>query len=412
MKQTSLIVFALAGLLLGIVGCGKSDSSGAASAKEAKFLCPMHPTYTSDRQGDCPICGMSLVPIGGGGADTGAASIPGRVSIVLAPDKRQLIGLTLSTLEKRHLVQAVRNVGVVAHDETRYARIAPRFGGWVRSLQVNYTGQAVEKGAPLFTVYSPELFTAQTDYLLAWKNAQSMSNHASNLSSPAQHLLEAARRKLELLEVSEQEIAALQERGRASDELQVRSPISGHVITRNAVNGQSFMSGDMLYEIADLSRLWLRAAVYEADLPLIREGQKARIRFANLNNIAIESTVAFIYPHIDPQTRRAEVRIEFDNPSHDVRPDMWANVEIEVDLGEVLAVPASSVIDTGSRFVAFVEGEKDHLEPREVKVGRKTDDYYEVLEGLNPGEQVVTRALFLIDSESQLKAAISGMHEH
>lgn len=416
MKLSKHIGLILIGVAVVLAGCGKSDPHDAhgegAAAKAANFHCPMHPTYTSDKMGDCPICGMKLVPIGKDEADGASASIPGRVSIVLSPEKRQLIGLMTSTVEERQLSRTLRNAGVVIHDETRYARIAPRFGGWVRSLQVNYTGQPVEKGAPLFTVYSPELFTAETDYLLALRNVQLMTNSPAAQQESGRHLLETARRKLELLQIGDAAIGSLEQGGKATDELQILAPISGHVITKNAVEGQAFNAGEMLYEIADLSHLWVRAAVYESDLSSIKIGQKARVIFPSLSNKTFESSVAFVYPHIDPQSRRAEVRLELENPEHELRPEMWANVEIEVDLGEVLTVPASSVIDTGTRFVAFVDAEKDHLEPREVKIGAKTDDYWEVLDGLEAGEKVVTRALFLVDSESQLKAAISGMHEH
>lgn len=402
--------------ILAIMGCGKVGHEPGTSASAAKYHCPMHPTYVSDRPGDCPICGMKLVSIGDDHGGATSNSIPGRVSISLSPEKRQLIGLTTSLVERRNLARTLRNVGSVAHDETRFARIAPRFGGWVRSLQVNYTGQRVEQGQPLFTVYSPELFTAENDYLLALRNYRSLTNGPAAQNDSAKHLLDSARRRLELQQVGNEEIRALDAGGKPNDGLQIRSPLSGHVITKNALEGQAFAAGETLYEIADLMRLWVRASVNEYDLPQIKLGQTARVIFPNLNNREFDTTVAFIYPHVDPQTRRAEVRLELDNPRHELKPDMWANVEIEVDLGEVLAVPASALIDTGTRYVAFVEGENHHLEPRDVKIGAKTDDYWEVVDGLKAGEKVVNRALFLVDSESQLKAAISGMsageHKH
>lgn len=419
MKAKVFFILLAAGTLA-LVGCGKTDSTAgresAASTGKAAYHCPMHPTYTSDKPGDCPICGMKLVPIGDDHADASAAALPGRVSIVLSAEKRQLIGLTTSPVERRNLSREVRYPGVVTHDETRFSRIAPRFGGWVQSLQVNYTGQVVEKGEPLFTVYSPELFTAENDYLLAWRNAQ-LTNSSSVHQDSAQQLLQTARRRLELFQIGSGEIIALEKGGKPSDQLQIRAPISGHVLTKNAVAGQAFNAGEMLYEIADLSKLWIRAAVYESDLSLIKVGQQANVVFPNLNNKNFASTVTFIYPHIDPQTRRAEVRLEIDNPHHEIRPDMWADVNVQIELGEVLAVPASSVIDTGTRYVAFVDAANNHLEPREVKIGSKTEDYFEVRDGLKAGEKVVTRALFLVDSESQLKSAISGMsgngeHKH
>ena len=177
------------------------------------------------------------------------------------------------------------------------------------------------------------------------------------------------------------------------------------------------MAGESLYELADLSHLWLRAFVYEYELPLMKVGQKARITFPSTAGKVWESTVTFINPHIDPQTRRAELRLELDNPQHELKPDMWADVELQVSFGNVLTVPDSAVIDTGARYIAFVEVSPGHFEPREAKVGAKTDDFYEVLDGLKEGESVVTRALFLVDSESQLKAVIAGMgsageHKH
>lgn len=463
------LVFAMA-----LAGCRKSDS---AQAGGQRYHCPMHPTYVSERPGDCPICNMKLVPIKadkpaakpavpatdtkiaqvkpgqfycpmgaehvqdapgncpecgmklvekketpagheGHAMNATAAPVPGRVSISLAPEKRQLIGLTLSKVEKRNLTRTVRTAAIVQHDETRYTRIAPRFAGWARKLHVNFTGAPVEKGQPLFTVYSPELFATENEYLVAWRAARQLpADAAPDQKESVRSLLESARLRLALFEIGDQEIGALEERGKASAELLFRAPFSGHVIAKKAIEGKAFMAGESLYEIADLSHLWLRAYVFEFEMPLITIGQDAVLNFPYLHNRSVPAKVTFIYPHIEPQTRRGEIRLELDNPKHEVRPDMWANVEIELAAGEKLTVPASSVIDTGQRYVAFVERPDQHLEPREVKIGMKTDDYYEVVSGLQDGEQVVTRALFLVDSESQLKAAIAGMgaaggHQH
>lgn len=397
-----------------LAGCGKSDSSHVGhsdTAAATKYHCPMHPTYISDRPGDCPICNMKLVPIGESAASN-QPSLPGRVTIHLDPEKRQLIGLTTSLVQTQRLVRTVRATATLSHDETTLTRIAPRFGGWVRKLHVNYTGQSVEQAAPLLTVYSPELLNAENDYLIAFRNRRGQTNNTE-----ANRQLETARRRLELMQVDAAEIRALEQRDTASDEMIFRSPLSGHVIAKTAVEGKSFMAGESLYEIAPLHRLWVLAAVPEFELGAIRVGQMARVIFPNLSQEAIETEVTFINPHIDPQTRRGEVRLEVDNPGHALRPDMWATVEIEQNLGDVLSVPASAVLDTGTRNVAFVDRADGHLEPREVKIGAKTDDYWQVVEGLKPGEKVVTRALFLVDSESQLRAVVAGMgtsgeHKH
>ncbi len=391
-------------------GCRKSDTAQAASA--TKYHCPMHPTYISDRPGDCPICNMKLVPIGESAATGDQPSLPGRVTIHLDPEKRQLIGLATSLVRTQRLIRTVRAAATLSHDETTLTRISPRFGGWARKLHVNYTGQHVEQGAPLLTVYSPELLNAENDYLIAFRNSRGQTNNVEVVRQ-----LETSRRRLELMQVDVTDIRALEERGTASDEMVFRAPFSGHVIAKTAVEGKSFMAGESLYEIAPLHRLWVLAAVPEYELNDIHEGQQARVIFSQLGNKEVASTVAFINPHIDPQTRRGEVRLEIENPGHTLRPDMWATVAIEQNLGDVLAVPASAVLDTGTRNIAFVDRSDGHLEPRDVKIGAKTDDYWQVLDGLKADEKVVTRALFLVDSESQLKAVVAGMgsdgeHKH
>lgn len=470
----------IAGLLAIAAGCSRSGGGhevhGDARAKP-QYHCPMHPTYVSSRPGDCPICNMKLVPIKEDKMAPAKTSptrhyqpkvgdyfctmqcpgsitnqpgtcpecgmklvlmdeeqaremaaqeepvvhvkpVPGRISISLSADKRQMIGLTLAPVEKRHLTNHVRATAVVMHDETRYARIAPRFGGWVRKLHVNFTGAHVQKGQPLFAVYSPELFSTENEYLIAWRGLQQLRPDApADQRQSAINLLNSVRRRLELWEIGTDEIRALEQRGTPSDELLFRAPFSGHVVAKTAVEGKAFMAGESLYEIADLSHLWIDAWIFESDLALMQTGLTAKVTFPYLANKTFTAPITFIYPHIDPQTRRARVRLELDNPEGLLRPDMWASVEVHIPLGEKLLIPTSAVIDTGLRFVAFVDGEDEHLQPRELKVGFKTDDYYEVLEGVKEGEKVVTRALFLVDSESQLKAAIAGMgaageHKH
>ncbi len=422
----------LATTILLLAGCSRSPDAHKHSAEAApataetpaagpKYHCPMHPTYVSDRPGDCPICGMSLVPIKGTAPSTDAhahAAVPGRSVIELGADKRQLIGLTTVKVERRELSQTVRAVAVVEHDETLYSRIAPRFGGWVRKLHVAYTGAAVSKGDPLLTVYSPEVYAAESDYLVAWRALRQIEAEApASRRTAAQALLDAARVRLELWEVGDDELRSIETRDAPSAELVIRAPRAGHVLTKSTVEGKAFMAGETLYEIANLSHVWLQARVTESDLALIAVGQEATVSFANSSLPLFSAPVTFIDPHIDPQTRRGTVRIETDNPDHRIRPDMWADVEIEIPLGEKLVVPAAAVIDTGKRQIAFVAAANDRLEPRVVKLGARTSDTFEIRDGLAEGEQVVSRALFLVDSESQLQAAIAGMgaageHKH
>jgi len=432
MRFSRLLILALAvtlPLAVLVAAGGKADAASAPppagkAAAAKRYHCPMHPQYTSDRPGDCPICGMSLTlikPEAAAGQPTEAAkgaTALARVPITISPDKQHLIGLRVSKAVERELTQTVRATGVIEHDETKYARIAPRFSGWVRRLIVNYTGQTVEKGQPLLTVYSPELFATETEYLAALKQAgQWQDKPPSEPAVAARRLLETARQRLKLWEIGDEEIRALEQRNEPAEELLLRAPVSGHVVAKTAIEGKAFMAGETLYEIGDLAHLWVRAAIFDSDLPRVRVGQKARVILPYLDHRAYESAVTFIYPHLDPQTRRAELRLELDNPAGELRPDMWANVEIEATLGRALTVPASAVIDTGTRLVAFVRKENNRLEPRELKIGAKTDDFYQVIGGVEAGEEVVTRALFLVDAESQLKAAIAGLsgpgqHEH
>lgn len=396
-----------------------APAAGETPAAAPKYHCPMHPTYVSDRPGSCPICGMNLVPIKSDTPPAAApAAVPGRTGIELTADKRQLIGLTLAKVERRELAQTVRTVAVVEHDETRYSRIAPRFGGWVRKLHVAYTGAAVAKGDPLLTVYSPEVYAAESDYLVAWRALRQVEADApAARRTAAQALLDAVRVRLALWEISDDELRAIEGQDAPNAELIIRAPRDGHVLTKSVIEGKAFMAGETLYEIADLAHLWLQARVAESDLALVAVGQEATVSFSNSSLPLFSAPVTFIDPHLDPQTRRGTVRLEIDNPGHQIRPEMWAEVEIEIPLGTKLVVPAAAVIDTGKRQIAFVAADHDRLEPRVVKLGARTSEYLEVRDGLAEGEQVVSRALFLVDSESQLQAALAGMgatgeHQH
>jgi membrane fusion protein, copper/silver efflux system len=421
-RNPALVLWLLLGLLigLGLSGCSRS---GGGSASGVRYHCPMHPTYISDRPGDCPICHMSIVPIkdaadAGGHECCESEAVPGRVAIRVAPEKQQLIGLRSAVVETRELTSTLRATGTVQHDETALSRIAPRFSGWIQRLHINYTGQAVQAGDPVLTVYSPELVSTEREFLVARRQfeAAEAGGHSDAVVA-AERLLAAARQRLEWWGIDETDIRELQDRGTPSAEVVLRAPASGHVITRSAVRGQAFAAGETLFEMGELDPLWVRVSIPELELHRVRVGQKAILSFPHLPGHRYESTLEFIYPHLDPRTRRAEARLTLPNPELNLRPEMWATVELELSQGAVLTVPASAVLDTGVRQLVFVVGEDHHLEPREVAVGVRTDDHWEILDGLEEGEAVVTRALFLIDSESQLRAAMAAMltgggHEH
>lgn len=454
-------LFGWALFLIGSIGMLGGCRPGP-DATGQKYQCPMHPAYLSDRLGDCPICGMRLVRVRENPAPQGHASgtttapsksapsgrfrcpmhpkvvdekssrcpkcgmflteeatsstpgpaqvpTPQRVPIHLSAEKRQLIGLTLVRVERRRLSNTLHTVALVEHDETRLYRIAPRFGGWIRKLYVNYTGAPVERGAPLFRVYSPELYALQEEYLVAWRANQRLGPTAdAERKETAGAMLEAVRRRWQFLEIPEEEVRALEARNQPETDLIWRAPVSGHVVRKHVVEGQAFAAGETLLEIASLDPLWIRAFVSESDLPRIRLGQPARIRFAHLPNREFFSRVSFLSPHVDPQTRRATVRLELENPDHVIRPEMWCDVEVMTEERETLVVPAAAVLDTGLGQWVFVDRQEGRLEPRPIRVGLRTADGWEVLAGLHEGEQVVARALFLVDAESQLRAALEA----
>jgi RND family efflux transporter MFP subunit len=290
------------------------------------------------------------------------------------------------------------------------ASINTKFNGWVEKLNVNATGQAVKKGEPLLDIYSPELVAVQEEYLIAFRARQ-----AGTPGSEA--LLESARRRMQFMDVTAEQIALLEKEGTARRTLTIASPFDGIAVEKSAVEGKAITAGENLFRVADLSTVWILADVYESELSSVKAGLEATATFTALPGEKFSARVGYVYPYLDERTRTAKARLEAPNPGGKLKPDMWGNVEIVTDAREALSVPASAVIQTGERSVAFVDKGNGHLEPRELKLGLKTDEYIEVLEGLSEGEKVVTRALFLVDSESQLRAAISGMgaageHQH
>jgi Cu(I)/Ag(I) efflux system membrane fusion protein len=393
-----LLLFAV---VLLAAGCGGFRDHGAApktsqKPAEQKYHCPMHPTYISDRPGSCPICGMDLVPVEDSISTGDAPSVSGRTTIFLTPERRRQIGLVTVPVERKPLARAIRATAAIGFDETRRVQVSPRVGGWIQELYADYEGRLVEKGQPLFTLYSPELLATQREYV----NALGTGDAA---------LIAAARRRLELWDISPDQITALERGAAPAESLTIRAPATGIVREKRAFRGMSFMPGEMLFEIADLSRVWVHASLFEQDLASVRTGQTARLAIEAFPNRLYSADVSFLSPTVDETSRRVEARLVADNADGELRPGMWGTVELDADLGEAPTVPLDALIDTGRRLVAFVDRDDGHLEPREVRVGARTDDFAQIRKGLSEGERVVTRALFLVDSESQLRAAIAGM---
>jgi membrane fusion protein, copper/silver efflux system len=333
---------------------------------------------------------------------------PGTVQI--SPEKQQLIGVKFGTVEMRPLEKIIRTVGRVDYDEKRIVTVSPKIGGWIEDLYVDFTGRFVSKGEPLLTIYSPELVSTQEEYLIALRAKKDLAKSPfPEVAGSGNSLAESAKRRLKLWDISDDQIKALEESGQVKKTLTLHSPFSGFVLEKAAYNGMNVMPGIALFKLADLSVVWLYADIYEYELPFIRLGQQASVQLSYIPGEIFTGKAIYIYPSLNPETRTAKVRFEIPNPHGKLKPEMYANVEIKVHLGQKLAVPEGAIIDTGIRQLAIIDKGNGYFEPREVKVGSKVDNYYEVIKGLKAGERVVTSANFLIDSESKLKEAVGGM---
>jgi Cu(I)/Ag(I) efflux system membrane fusion protein len=329
-------------------------------------------------------------------------------------DKVQILGVRSESAEPRELRRAVNAVGTIQANERLLYKVAPRFEGWIEKLHVNTTGQSVARGQPLMEVYSPDLVAAQEEYLIALRGAKELKDSGPEAQAVMQRLAEGALRRLRNWEISDKELQALQQDGKPSRLLAYRSAASGVVLQKPSVQGMRFMPGEVLFEIADLSSVWMLADVFEQDVGLVHVGQEARLRIVAYPDQAFSGKVVFLYPTIDMETRTAKVRIELANAGGLLKPAMFANVELVSGhaRGKVLAVPESAVLDSGTRQVVLVRRGEGLFEPRTVKLGMRADGYIEVREGLQAGEQVVVRANFLIDAESNLKAALETFGGH
>jgi len=389
-----------------------------ASAQPAvRYHCPMHPTIVSDRPGDCPICGMRLVVIQeeAEASQTPAAQpggVPGLADVRISPRKQQLIGVKTSPVERAAFRRSIRAVGRVTYDETRLRSVHAKIAGYVETLFVNATGERVRAGQPLLEIYSPELLASQQEYLVALQaRARSAGNSLPGAAGFGEELVASARRRLELLDIGDAEIRELETSGRTRRTLTLAAPVSGTVLKRSVAQGERIEPATTLLEIADLSRVWVIGSVYEYELPFVREGQRARMTLSYVPGRSFEGRVTLVYPTLDAATRTAQVRLEFPNPEGALKPDMYAEIELDSDLGERLCVPASAVIETGIRSVVFVDRGEGRFEPREITIGLRLPDTYEVLSGVREGERVLSSGNFFVDSESKLKAALADMAE-
>lgn len=331
-------------------------------------------------------------------------------AVMVSPARRQLIGVKTEVVKEQPLKTMIRTVGTVDYDERRIRQVNLRVSGWITDLFVDYTGKFVNKGDPLFTLYSPDLVSTQEEYLLAKRTLERVkASPVVHVRTGAEALVASAKNRLLLWNLTNEQIAELEEQGKPRKESTLYSPIDGAVTKKMVLQGMYVTPEMNLYEIADLSMVWVYADIYEYELPLVKVGQAATVTLASYPGEKFQGKVIYIYPYLDRESRTVKVRMEFPNLQGRLKPGMYGNVEIRVESGNHLAIPQDAVLDSGTRKVVFVDLGAGMFEPREVTVGNKTGHLYPVLAGLKPGEKVVSSGTFLIDSESQLMAATNMM---
>lgn len=328
----------------------------------------------------------------------------------ISSEKQQLIGVQYGSVEFLNISKSLRAVGRAAYDETKITRINPKIEGWIENVYVDFTGKLVQKGQPLLSIYSPDLVQTQEEYLLAIKGRRELGaspfGEAVNFS---ESLVQSARRRLELWDINEDQIKELEKRGMPSRTMTLYAPASGFVMTRNAFPRQRVMPDTELYQLADLSNIWIVADLYEFEAADVKLGQPATVTLSSYPGREFTGKITYIYPQVDNTTRTLKVRVELANREFAIKPDMFANVIFRITYGTKLVVPEEAVMDSGLEQLVFVAHDGGYFEPRKVQIGAKVDEKYVVLGGLRAGERVVTSGNFLIDSESKLKSATGGM---
>ena len=427
--STRAVAAGLAHVLIGAVGAGgyllgtrstltaREDvvvaTPGASASAQRKLLYyrnPMGLADTSPTPKKDPM-GMDYVPVYEGEDEPKDAAAPNQIRI--GTEKIQKLGVRVEAASMRQLGRSVRAAGRVEPDERRVFAVSPKFEGYVERLHVNVTGQPVAKGQPLFEVYSPELFSAQREYAIAMQGVQTMKDAGAEAQGGMKQLAESSLARLRNWDLSPAQVAALTKTGQPQRTITFPSPVSGVVTEKKALQGMRFMPGDMLYQVTDLSSVWVVADLAEQDIGLIVTGAKAAVRITAYPNKVFEGRVTYVYPTLKAETRTVAVRVELANPGQLLKPAMYAQVDFSVGAKvPVLTVPDSAVIDTGTRRIVLVQVAEGRFEPREVELGGRGENFVEVVAGVREGEQVVVAANFLIDAESNLKAAVGGLASH
>ncbi len=403
--------FCFIAMLPQMVFAEKGLKAGDVDPKTGKtikyWVAPMDPTYIRNEPGQSPM-GMDLVPVY---EEEGGEKLPAS-TIRIDPVTIQNMGVRTANVSRAPLAKDIRAFGYVNYDETRIYAVNLKFNGWIERLYVDFVGDTVSRGQKLFEIYSPELVSAQEEYLLARRQVESLQNSPyESVRRNAQSLLDASYRRLSYWDLSKNQIAALEKTGSVEKTLPIFSPANGVVIKKDAVDGHYAKAGMHLYEIADLSTVWVDVEVFEYELPYIRQGMVAEMELSYLPGKRFTGKVLFIYPFLSRETRTARLRLIFDNTDGQLKPDMYANILLKSEIDpNALVIPQEAVIDSGVRKIVFLSRGEGKFEPREIEIGAEGgNNTYQVLDGLDEGDTIVTSAQFMFDSESRLREAIQKM---
>ncbi len=383
----------------------------SSSVQEDYYTCPMHPSVHKGSPGSCPVCGMTLVKKSSEKEMTSEESHTiGAVAI--SPSKQVLANVSTTKATRKNLTKEIRTVGVINYAETNYRRISTRFPGRFEKLYVSFTGQRVKQGDPVAEMYSPEAISAQQEYLLAKDSYEQVKDVAGIVSSGASSLLDQAKQKLLLWGFTEKQINELEKSKEVKNQITIYSPISGTVLKKNVDVQQYANAGESMYEVADLSTVWLYADVYEYEIQSLKIGQQVEARSDAYPGEKFNGTISFISPTIDPSSRTVRVRVDVPNAKEKLKPEMYVNAVLKATLPSAVVVPLTALLSSGDRQVVWVQTDENVFEPHNVKVGERTADAVQILNGIEVDEVVVTSGGYLLDSESQLQAASGASSKH